>query len=157
MNKKQIKNFSAGIVLLLGVIAFIAPFKSALLFNKSDSLPHKVYFLIKGNNWQKGDLVAIKNFTTNYTQNQHFTKQIVGEAGDQITVVDGYVLVNDIKYAKLKPKTKDHKKLTPIVEEKIPQQYFFVLAQHKDSFDSRYQEFGLVHKDYIEGKAYPVW
>ncbi len=157
MNKSQIKNVFAGVILLLGVIVFMVSFKSALFFGKSNSLPYKLYFLIKGNNWQKDDLVAIKNFATRYTQNQHFTKQIVGVAGDLITVVDDYVLVNGIKCAKLKLQTKDHRKLTPIVAQTIPQRYLFVLAAHNDSFDSRYQEFGLVREDYIEGKVYPVW
>lgn len=157
MNKKQIKNFCTDIILILGVIAFIAPFKSSLLVNKSDSLPHKLYFLVKSNNWQKGDVVAIKNFVNSYTQNQHFTKQIVGVAGDVITVANDYVLVNGIACAKLKSQTKDHRKLTPIMAQTIPQQYFLVLAQHNDSFDSRYQEFGLVKEDYIEGKVYPIW
>ena len=44
-----------------------------------------------------------------------------------------------------------------MVAQTIPQQYFFVVADHKDSFDSRYQEFGLVRENYIEGKVYPVW
>lgn len=157
MNKGQIKNISAGVILLLGVIIFIASFNSSLVFGKSDSLPYKLYFLVKSNNWQKGDLVAIKNFATRYTRNQHFTKQIVGVAGDVITVVDDYVLVNGIKCAKLKRQTKDHRKLTPIMAQIIPQQYLFVIAKHKDSFDSRYQEFGLVREDYIEGKIYTVW
>jgi conjugative transfer signal peptidase TraF len=157
MIQSRTKKYLAGAALLLGLVIFVAHFFSALLISKSSSLPYKVYFLVKGNNWQKGDVVAIKNFVTSYTQNQHFTKQIAGTAGDVITVANDYILVNGIKFAKLKTQTKDHKKLTPIVEQTIPQQCFFVLAQHNDSFDSRYQEFGLVHKDYIEGKAYPIW
>ncbi|MGI9214735.1 MAG: signal peptidase I, partial [Gammaproteobacteria bacterium] len=104
-----------------------------------------------------GDLIAIKNFVTKYTQDQHFTKKIVGIAGDVVTIEGEYVLVNGIKHVKLKEKTKDHKKLTPMVAQTIPQQYFFVIAEHNDSFDSRYQEFGLVRENYIEGKVYPIW
>ena len=144
------------IILLLGMVFFIAPFKTALLISKSDSLPYKFYFLVKGRNWQKYDLVAIKNFATKYTYNQHFTKKIVGVAGDLVAVDGEYVLVNGVKY-KSKEKTRDHKKLTPILAQIIPPKHFFVVAEHKDSFDSRYQEFGLIREDYIEGKVYPIW
>ncbi len=157
MIKHQTKITGSYITLLLGIILFIAPFKTALLFSKSESLPHKIYFLIKGISWEKGDLVAIKNFHTQYTKNQHFTKKIVGVAGDVVTIEGKHVLVNGIKYARLKEKTKNNKKLTPAIAKTIPQQYFFVIATHDDSFDSRYQEFGLVRENYIEGKVYSIW
>ena len=156
MSKNQTKKTGAYIILLLGIILFIAPFKSSILFNRSDSLQHKIYFLVKGKSWVKGDLVAIKNFHTQYTKDQHFTKKIVGVAGDVVTIRGKDVVVNG-QHLKLKEKTKANKKLTPIVAQTIPQQYFFVIANHNDSFDSRYQEFGLVRKDYIEGKVYPIW
>lgn len=149
--------FKSSVILLLGIIFCTLPFKSNILYNKSDSLPYKLYFLLKGTNYQQGDLVAIKNFATQYTNNQHFTKQIIGTNGDLITIEDEYILINGIKCAKLKSKTKDNKKLTPIAAQTIPSKYFFVIAEHKDSFDSRYQEFGLVPKDCIEGKVYPIW
>lgn len=149
--------FKSSVILLLGIIFFALPFKSNILYNKSDSLPYKLYFLLKGHNYKQGDLVAIKNFVTKYTRDQHFTKKIVGIAGDVVTIEGDHVLVNGIKHVKLKDKTKDHKKLTPMVAQTIPQQYFFVIAEHKDSFDSRYQEFGLVPKNCIEGKVYPIW
>lgn len=158
MNKASFKSkFTASTLLSLGIIFFILPFKSNILYNQSASFPYKLYLLIKGCNYKQGDLVAIKNFATKYTNNQHFTKQIIGAPGDVITIENGHVLINGIKFAKLKALTKDHKQLTPIVAQIIPRQYFFVLASHKDSFDSRYQEFGLVPKSNIEGKVYPIW
>jgi len=157
MPNLKTKQILSGATLLLGVLLFALPFKSNILISKSDSLPHKIYFLVKGNNWKKGDLVAIKNFITQYTTNQHFTKKIVGIAGDVVTIEGKHILINGVKHAQLKEKTKNHKKLTPIVAQTIPQQYFFVIATHDDSFDSRYQEFGLVRENYIEGKVYPIW
>ncbi len=157
MPNLKIKQILSGATLLLGALLFVLPFKSNILISKSDSLPHKIYLLVKGNNWKKGDLVAIKNFITQYTKNQHFTKKIVGIAGDVVAIEGKHILINGAKHAQLKEKTKNHKKLTPIVAQTIPQQYFFVIATHDDSFDSRYQEFGLVRENYIEGKVYPIW
>ncbi len=153
----KVKQILSGGTLLLGVLLFALPCKSNILIGKSDSLPYKLYILVKGRNWKKGDLVAIKNFYTTYTHNQHFTKKIVGVAGDVVTIEGKHVLVNGIKHAQLKAKTKSNKKLTPTTAQTIPQQHFFVIAAHDDSFDSRYQEFGLVRENYIEGKVYPVW
>lgn len=157
MSKNLNKRALAYIVLLLGLLLFIVPYKSALLFNKSNSLQHRVYLLIKGKNWKKYDLVGIKGFKTIYTKNQHFTKRVIGVAGDVITIKNDWVFINEQKIAELKLTTKKGQTLSPIKEQIIPQQYFFVVADHQDSFDSRYQEFGLVREDYIEGKAYPVW
>ena len=157
MIKPQTKVIGSYIILSLGIVLFITSFKTSILFNQSDSLPRKIYFLVKDSNWEKGDLVAINNFATQYTKDQHFTKRVVGVAGDLIKFKDDWVFINDKKIAKLKAKTKDNKKLNPIREQMIPQQYFFVIAEHKDSFDSRYQEFGLVNQAYIEGKVYAIW
>lgn len=151
------KQILSGGTLLLGALLFVLPFNSNILIAQSDSLPYKLYFLVKGDNWKKGDLVAIKNFHTKHTKNQHFTKKIVGVAGDVVTIEGKHVLVNGVKHAQLKNKTKNNKKLTPMIAQTIPQQHFFVIATHKDSFDSRYQEFGLVRENYIEGKVYPIW
>lgn len=151
------KQILSGGTLLLGALLFVLPFNSNILIGKSDSLPYKLYFLVKGHNWGKGDLVAIKNFHTKHTKNQHFTKKIVGVAGDVVAIEGKHVLVNGIKHVQLKNKTKNNKKLTPTIAQTIPQQHFFVIATHKDSFDSRYQEFGLVRENYIEGKVYPIW
>ena len=155
--KPQTKPRSVWIICGLSLLIFSLTCKSSLLINKSNSLPHKIYFLIKGKSWQKGDLVAIKNFVTKYTKNQHFTKRVMGVAGDLITINNDWVFINEQKIVKLKTKTYDNKQLHPIATQTVPQQYFFVIADHKDSFDSRYQEFGLVHKSYIEGKVYAVW
>jgi conjugal transfer pilin signal peptidase TrbI len=157
MLKRQNKQRLAYMVLLLGAIIFLASIKSTLLISKSDSLPQKFYLLVKGQAWQKYDLVAIKGVATKYTKDQHFTKRVLGVPGDLITVRDGQVMINGNIIATLKAATKDHKILTPIKAQMIPKKYFFVIAEHKDSFDSRYQEFGLVPYEYIEGKVIPIW
>jgi signal peptidase I/conjugal transfer pilin signal peptidase TrbI len=37
----------------------------------------------------------------------------------------------------------------------VPNGFMFVMGQHKDSYDSRY--FGLVEKNRIRAKAYPIF
>jgi conjugal transfer pilin signal peptidase TrbI len=143
--------------LALGCLSVFASFKTGLLINRSESLPHKLYFLVKGSCWQKNDLVAISGFDTRYSRNQHFTKRILGVPGDRISIRQNQICVNAGPCVFFKNKTKDERKLTIIEAQIIPERHYFVLADHKDSFDSRYQEFGLVKDVYIEGKAYPVW
>ena len=120
-------------------------------------MPYTAYLLVKNSDFKKGDYVGISGWNTKYTNDKHFTKRIVGVTGDIITKCDGFICINDKKIASLKDKTKNNEVLTPIESQAIPKRHYFVLAEHKDSFDSRYQEFGLVKHEYIEGKAIPLW
>jgi conjugal transfer pilin signal peptidase TrbI len=145
------------ISLTFGCLFILISFKTGLLINRSESLPQQFYLLVKGSAWQKNDLVAISGFDTQYSRDQHFTKRILGVPGDRISIRQHHVCINAEVCVPFKSKTKDKRKLTTIEAQIIPKRHYFVLADHKDSFDSRYQEFGLVKDVYIEGKAYPLW
>ena len=54
-------------------------------------------------------------------------------------------------------KTSDGKPLTPISATSVPEGYVFVAGDHPNSFDSRYEEFGLVPIEKIWGKAVLCW
>lgn len=150
--KKAILINTCILVVVLGINA-----KTSLLINKSESVPGKVFLLIKGKNFVKGDLVGIRNFDTAYTTSRHLTKKIAGTPGDRIIVKNDMVYINQVPQAQIKHKTKDGFPLTPIKLKVIPQHKYFVVTAHKDSFDSRYQEFGLVGEENIEGKVYLIW
>lgn len=54
-------------------------------------------------------------------------------------------------------RTKYGDPLTPLRAERIPAGYVFVAGDHPRSFDSRYEEFGLVPLDKIWGRALFAW
>jgi conjugal transfer pilin signal peptidase TrbI len=95
---------------------------------------------------EKGDLCAF-NFV-----GFRFLKYIVGTAGDEIRNLNGVIYVGLTKVGKA-TKTK---LLTPIEDGVVPEGYIFAAGTHPESFDSRYQEFGLVKTSDIRGKVFGV-
>lgn len=53
--------------------------------------------------------------------------------------------------------TKDGKPLHPLKATIIPEGYVFVATSHPRSFDSRYEEFGLVKQEHITGKCFGLF
>lgn len=129
---------------LVSLFAFVM--STELGINQTPSLPYKVFLTIKGFPYQKGDLVSIKGHRAHYTGNLSYVKRVEGIGGDQITpLVD------------LKRETREGKPLTPLTVSAVPEGYVFVRGDHKDSFDSRYEEFGLVLQEHIVGRTFPLW
>jgi conjugal transfer pilin signal peptidase TrbI len=139
--KKIIALYSLFIILMVSLVCF-----TEIQINRSPSLSHSVFLVVKGMGVNKGDLVSIKGHQTKYFKDLNFTKRIVGIKGE--TVPCG---------ATLKSKTKHGKPLTELCTHVIPDGFVYVKADHPDSFDSRYQEFGLVKTDHIMGRAFPLW
>lgn len=129
-------------VVLIGALSF-----TELNINRTKSLPYSVFLTVKGLPYKEGDFVTIRNHSTRYFSDICFTKRVEGMEGDKTAP-----LLTD-----LKTHTKHSKPLTPLKAKTIPAGYVFVKANHPRSFDSRYEEFGLVAADSIIGKAFPLW
>ena len=82
-------------------------------------------------------------------------KKIVGVAGDTLSYdIEGNLWVGcNLKVGKPKKKSKDGKILTPIEAGVIPKGMVFVAGNHERSFDSRYQELGLIPERDLQGKV----
>jgi conjugal transfer pilin signal peptidase TrbI len=89
-------------------------------------------------------------------------KQIIGTAGDKIlidkagNITVGSSLNKSFKVGKAFKKSKDGLTLTSAKAMIIPKDYVFLFAPHPRSFDSRYLEFGLVHKSRLQGKLVAI-
>ncbi|MEN8236231.1 MAG: signal peptidase I [Pseudomonadota bacterium] len=130
--------------------------------NYSASLPYTVFLTVKG--WQaaKGDLVAINQHCTKYyPPGARFTKRIVGFAGDKVSNLQETIWINGKLVGPLLKQTAFGRPLTPLVAPEaatiIPEGYVFVMTEHARSFDSRYQEFGLVPVAALQGRALVLW
>lgn len=132
---------------------------SAIWYAATDSLPYKIYWMVKYRQYipEKHQMIAIYGHDTKYKHQAKFIKIVGGVAGDQINLLDDQIWINDQLIGKLKNHTIDHQTLTKIQSQKIPAGWVFVYATHKDSFDSRYQEFGLVNIRQVIGKVKPLW
>lgn len=130
---------------IMGVIFFFETTKVSL--NGSQSLPHKVFVSFKGMPFKRGDLVRIVGHKSPYFPSLPLIKRVVGREGDTIA-----------PYLKdLKTKTRAGHPLTPLKTTIVPKGYVFVQADHPDSFDSRYEEFGFVKVEAIWGRSFGFW
>ena len=84
-------------------------------------------------------------------------KQIVGRSGDEIWQdKNGHIFVNQLNIGNALKISSDGKALTPIKSQTIPQGYVFLCSDHARSFDSRYEELGLVPLSSLEGLVVPL-
>lgn len=134
-----------------------------LLENVTESLDDVRYLLIlKSTKIKRGDIVSIRGHTPQYVGNYIFTKRVIGLPGDYIIRDKTHLTLKAQNGAlattlPLLNQTKEGKPLTPLSFEVVPQGYFFVTGDHLRSFDSRYEEFGLVSMEKIYGKALLKW
>ncbi len=112
----------------------------ALRWNCTKSLPHTVFLGVKATP-QKGDTVLLDHplFVA------PLAKIIVGTEGDKVVIEKGRVSVNGEDRGVLLTKSPSSgKPLASIRACSIPKGFVFVWAPHPHSFDSRYQEIGLI-------------
>lgn len=162
---------------LLGVGAALFLNQTTLLMNRSGSLPHKAFLVLKGWKPERGDYVtftlspqrtvsqAPMSATVSMTllseasvaKPLSVTKQVVGVEGDVVRREGDHILVGDRAVGPLLKETADGLPLTPMAfEGMIPHGHVFVATAHERSFDSRYEEVGLIPEDRFLGKAIPI-
>ncbi len=131
----------------------------------TDSLPEHYFVQLTKMTPKKGDLTIVYNGW----YKGRIIKKIIGEAGDQITSdVHGNVWINDLKVGRAHQRTEFTNQasntdsnqrgltLTTIKSQVIPEGRVFLYAPHPKSFDSRYEEVGLVKLSDLEGKVIAI-
>jgi len=163
---KQYKTLATWLgVLVLCLSVLIS--KTQLLICDEGSLPEvRVSLVLKGSTYKPGDMVGIKDHSVQYVGKKLLVKRVIGLPGDRVERTDGKIQVRsqnahnkstDVASYLLLDKTRDGKVLNPLKSTVIPERYVFVAGDHPRSFDSRYQEFGLVHQGHIMGRAIKLW
>lgn len=158
----RIKKAVLGIGIFCLILSGFATY-TQLLENVSESLDGVRYFLVlKSSSIKRGDIVAIQGHTPHYVGDHIFTKRVVGLPGDQIIRNKTQLTLKAQNGAfsitlPLLTKTKEGRPLTPLSLDVVPEGYCFVIGDHPRSFDSRYEEFGLVPMEKIYGKAVLKW
>ncbi len=160
--RSQIKKAAIGIGIFSIILCSFAIY-TQLLENVSESLDDVRYLLIlKTTKIKRGDIVSIQGHTPQYAGEHIFTKRVVGLPGDQIIRNKTHLTLKAQNGAfaitfPLLTQSKEGHPLTPLSLEVVPQGHVFVTGDHLRSFDSRYEEFGLVKKEKIYGKALLKW
>jgi conjugal transfer pilin signal peptidase TrbI len=88
---------------------------------------------------------------------QPFFKIVRGLPGDTVTVSGRQVAINGEDVGVAKTKAYDRRPLAPIAPTVIPPRYYYVQGTSPDSFDSRYQESGLVRAEQVIGVVVPLF
>lgn len=134
-----------------------------LLEVSSHSLEGIHYLLmVKGASMKRGDIVSIQGHTPQYIGNYNFTKRVIGLPRDQIIKTQNHLTLKAQNGAfsitlPLLTQTKEGQPLTPLSHDVVPEGHIFVIGDHLRSFDSRYEEFGLVALEKIYGKGVFTW
>ena len=88
---------------------------------------------------------------------QPFFKIVRGLPGDTVTVADRQVAVNGENVGIAKTHAYDRRPLAPIAPTIIPPGHYYVQGTSPDSFDSRYQDSGLVRAEQVIGVVVPLF
>lgn len=124
-------------------------------WNLSNSLPGRMFI---GTNWtftpKRGDLISFDHPMFGAP----IAKIVVGVAGDEVYTLSNHIIVNGADRGIVLDKSpRSGKPLTPIQQCMIPDEYVYVWAPHPESFDSRYQDIGLIHVSRIKERLWCVF
>jgi conjugal transfer pilin signal peptidase TrbI len=134
-----------------------------VLFNWTPSLPYRVAWLQHGpHQLQRGDFIVFSfagEAQHRYPglHGQPFFKIVRGLPGDSVTVSGRQVAINGEDVGAAKTKAYDRRPLAPIAPTVIPPRHYYVQGTSPDSFDSRYQESGLVRAEQVIGVVVPLF
>jgi conjugal transfer pilin signal peptidase TrbI len=124
--------------------------------NITPSLPYTIFIAnYFSKELTKGAYCAVKR---GVIAPEKLLKQIMGVPGDILEVKEDKVFINDKFIAQLvKKSSRSGTVYHAISSQIIPNDKYFLFASHKESYDSRYEEFGLVDIKNIEREVWPIY
>jgi conjugal transfer pilin signal peptidase TrbI len=149
-NRKQWIKGLFSFVIVFALMTFLKD-HVCLLYSTTASLPHRTFLKLKQMSPQKGDYTCFDS----PWYGGNVVKKIVGVAGDSITYdTEGNLWVGrQLKVDRPKKKSKDGRLLTPLKPGIIPEGMVFVMGNRERSFDSRYEEMGLIPEHALQGRV----
>ena len=150
--------FIIAAVLLISTRSYVSEHFPKIIFSESESLEKSVFIVRQASgDIERGDYVTFRIHENPFMDQVSVTKIVKGLPGDEITIVDRWIYVAGEKVGRAKDKTRAGLDLTPIEPGFISEGQYFVAGTHVDSYDSRYQSFGLISSRQIGGKAEPIF
>lgn len=128
-----------------------------LEISTTPSVPYRIFLLKKGvlpKKYEWATFVAKNNGV--YAPDTHFTKQVIGTAGDTIRQENRQVFINSAWCCYAKTQSKTGEPLTLGKSGTLSRGQYFMHGPHQDSFDSRYKNIGWIHESQILGTAVPL-
>jgi conjugal transfer pilin signal peptidase TrbI len=149
----------SGFVLVFGMMFQLSNHVS-LVYSYTNSLPYHFFLQLKNVKPLRGHYTCLHS----PWHGNRVIKQVVGMEGDvlsydpsgalQLDTLDASSLWlgRQLKIGKPKKRSKDGRSLTPLKPGIIPKGMVFVSGNHERSFDSRYEELGLVPEKNLQGR-----
>ena len=137
---------------LLICLFVIDPF-FGVRYTVSESLPYKFFISRPCSHVVKNQYVAFEHPKSPVL----VAKQVIGMAGDYISMQGDHLCINEQDYGHILEISQSGMHLHPTAEGQIPEGYVFVYGPHPESFDSRYQEFGLVKTEQLKETLWPLF
>ncbi len=139
-------------LLISGVLLFKNNF--LVIHNKSVSLDARWFVIAKGQMPHRGQIFAFKaKENPAYKKGEIFIKIVGGVGGDELWKVNRNFYINDKLIGTAKTESSKGLPLEMSDAGVIPEHFFFAYTTHKDSYDSRYKEIGLINEKDIIGTA----
>lgn len=153
--KQRVESYFSQFSLLIGIVCIMAFFMDyGIRLNHSNSLPYYI-FISKPltHPLSKGEYVGFYHPILKL----HAGKILIGLPGDQVRLENEKVFVNDTEIGLYQAKSASGISYNAIDAGTIPEGMAFVYTPSKDSYDSRYKEFGLVKYDWIVEALWPIF
>lgn len=154
--KKNKIIFGFCFLIFISSLAILILNKFEIVINYSESLPYKFVVIDKEKKPKnKGDITVFYVFDSKQlgVKKIKFIKIFGGSTGSYILVKDNKIFIDNSFIGTIKEYSKNNQKLNPISSQIISTQKYFFYSPHPDSFDSRYQEIGLIDEKNIVGTA----
>jgi conjugal transfer pilin signal peptidase TrbI len=125
----------------------------SIIYSPSDSLPYRLFLELKPIKPQVGHYA----YFNSHWYGGRVIKKVVGQGGDAMSYDPGGNLwVGNQKVGTSLSISKDGRDLTPIQAGIIPQGMVFMKGEHERSFDSRYEELGLIPEKLLGGRVFAI-
>lgn len=144
---------AATLLLFAAVYFAVDSFPYALRINTSHSLPERLLIAKKAGELKRESFAAL----VHPTHSRLLLKKVAGLPGDPIEIVGRRIFVNKIDCGEILAKTQSGVPIHPIALNQVPAGHVFVHAPHPQSFDSRYEEFGVVPFEAVKEELWPIF
>ncbi|POZ50660.1 S26 family signal peptidase [Methylovulum psychrotolerans] len=147
---------------LLVALASVIQANYRIAINRTPSLPYSVYVICLNDTVEPGGFIAF--YWDNgkpYPDGTVFTKRLLAATGDKVTkhgrnfMVGNFTLLGK-EYGMTGRKLFPNDQLQE-GDNIIPAGKYFVAGDHEYSLDSRYSLLGLVDREEVIGRAYPIF
>lgn len=126
-------------------------------FNGTNSVDGYVFLIVKNVKPERGELMAFWPPKNDFYNNIWFVKYAKGVAGDVVDVRGQSFFLNGEYVGDAKTVSAMGVPLQAAKPGRILGGYYFVWTPHKDSFDSRYAQIGLISERSVIGRAYRIF